>query len=89
MFLAGNGVPGLGRHALRRAVYAVVCNGVRTYAAAVGAACLRAGGQPSPAMGWGSSRRSIFWWSELFWVKKKIYIYIKIFGPDRDAISES
>lgn len=44
LFLAGNGVPGLGRHALRRAVYAVVRHGVRTYAAAVGAACLRAGG---------------------------------------------
>lgn len=46
VFLAGNGVPGLGRHALRRAVYAVVCDGVRMLTAATGAARLE---------GWGSA----------------------------------
>lgn len=30
VFPAGNGIPGLGRHVLRRAVHAVVCDGVRT-----------------------------------------------------------
>lgn len=40
VFLAGSGVPGLGRHALHPAVHTVMCDGVRIPAAEVGAALL-------------------------------------------------